>query len=84
MLGLDIEIFERTHQLKSGQHAQRAIKFPACRLRVEMTADHHGRKRIVGTFAARKHRPHLVHRNGTTGILAPRLEQFSRLKIEIG
>ena len=85
MLGADVEIVERAHHLQRRHHAERAVELAACRLRIEVAADHHRRQRVVRPrTGARTSSPCASTGDAAAGFAAPRREQIAALPVEVG
>ena len=84
MFGFDLQIIHRADDFKRTQNPQHAVKFSTRWLRIQMTAHHHRRQRIIGPGTSRKHIAHTIDRDGASGRFAPFCEEFAALLVEIG
>ena len=84
MLRLQTVIVQGLYNLETCQNPECAVKFPAGRLRIEVTACEDWRQRVIVTGAAPKNIAYGVNPEFASSIATPTHEQFAPSLILVG
>ncbi|EMP74704.1 ribonuclease E [Burkholderia pseudomallei MSHR1043] len=84
LAGDDPAIVQRAHELEPGEHAVRAVEAPPFGLRVEMTADEHGRLRVVRAGAPGEQVADRIDAHRHPRVATPLREAFAAAPVGLG